>query len=33
MTEDLPERFKARGTEPVTPWGPGAWTTERVKAN
>jgi alkylhydroperoxidase family enzyme len=27
MTEDLPERFKAQGTEPITPWGPDAWTT------
>jgi alkylhydroperoxidase family enzyme len=27
MTEDLPERFKAQGKDPITPWGPDAWTT------
>ena len=31
MTEDLPERFKARGAKPVTPWGPDAWVTQRPK--
>ena len=32
MVEDLPERFKAEGDKPVTPWGPDAWVTARVKA-
>ena len=31
MTEDLPERFKAHGDKPVTPWGPDAWVTQRPK--
>ena len=30
MVEDLPERFKAEGDAPVTPWGPDAWVTQRV---
>jgi AhpD family alkylhydroperoxidase len=32
MVEDLPERFQASGDKPVTPWGPDAWVTARVKA-
>jgi AhpD family alkylhydroperoxidase len=29
MVEDLPERFRAVGDAPVTPWGSDAWTTQR----
>lgn len=32
MTEDLPERFRAQGDAPVTPWGPDAWVTHRARA-
>ena len=32
MTEDLPERFRAHGDSPVTPWGSDAWTTQRLAA-
>lgn len=32
MTEDLPERFRDAGGTPVTPWGPDAWTTQRIDA-
>ena len=32
MTEDLPDRFRGAGDDPVTPWGPDAWTTHRVAA-
>lgn len=28
MVEDLPERFRAEGDAPVTPWGPDAWVTQ-----
>jgi AhpD family alkylhydroperoxidase len=28
MVEDLPDRFKADGPAPVTPWGPDAWVTQ-----
>ena len=30
MTEDLPERFRDQDGSLVTPWGPGAWTTQRI---
>ena len=30
MTEDLAQRFRADGDEPVTPWGPDAWVTGSV---
>lgn len=29
MDEDLPQHFQADSDVPVTPWGPGAWTTAR----
>lgn len=28
MVEDLPERFRAEGEAPVTPWGADAWVTQ-----
>ena len=32
MVEDLPDRFRAQASDPVTPWGPGAWVTARPQA-